>query len=1087
MNTLLFLDGMFRRFTAPFAFMALASTAYAAEAPGARDTEFFETKVRPVLAEKCFSCHGEAKQKGGLRLDSRESLLKGGDSGAAIVPGDAQKSLLLRAVHYDGELKMPPAGKLSDENIAALTQWIQNGAVWPATAVSVATVAPTAGFTEQQRNFWSFQPVKEPVVPPVKNKRWGQSPIDNFILAELEKRGLQPAPSADKATLIRRATFDLTGLPPTPDEVRVFLEDKSANAYAKVVDRLLASPAYGERWARHWLDVARYADSLDARGSGGDGDIAQAWRYRDWVVNAFNEDLPYDQFITQQIAGDVLAAREAKYDPQKVVATTLLAIGNWGNGDADKEKVQTDIADDQVDIVSRGFMGLTVACARCHDHKYDPISTRDYYGMAGIFFSTHILERMAAKGAGEAIQRVALAAPSEIAKRQEHETKLKAAEDKLKSDTQNFYAAYAKEMLPQTARYLMAIYDFRRSNLSISEFAAQNNLHAHALRQWMSFIGLGDYKLMAVAQRDVLNSPGVHGFRGAEDTPSLLVNTTDEARKLLTFMLPARSVNIHPGPKDGVAVMWKSPVAGEVKIKGKLADADAACGDGFAWAIDFRQHGAAREIASGDAANGGAQALPETKIAVAKGDSIELLVLPKASHVCDSTTVDFSFESGDKTWNLARDIVENLHENGKGNPHSDSYGNAAVWSFGDMAGTLRGKKTAGDSPLVRWQTAIGAAREEAQRAADEFQKSFAAVDNSSPFWINNRDDETALSEAARQSLQTQNALLEALRKDVPPPLEYANAAQEGGILGTPYEGFHDVKIHKRGSYAKLGDEVPRGFPAVLNYETPPPIAKGSGRLELAQWLANEKHPLTARVLVNRLWQHHFGEGIVRTPSNFGFLGERPTHPQLLDYLASEFTSKGWSIKKIQHEIMLSATYQQSSLAPPKTKALDPDNRLFGHMNRQRLEAEAIRDSLLFVAGRLNLERGGPSVRAFKTPRRTLYITTIRSDRAGYGPLFDAADSTASIDRRTVSTVAPQALFLMNDPFIFEQAQALAKRVAAVPDSKARLVELYALLFGRAPSEAEITIGLKFTAAPDGGAWAQYCQILLCSNEFVYRD
>ncbi len=1074
----------FRRLTILCAVTGFASQARAAEVPNARDLEFFEAKVRPVLVEKCVSCHGEAKQKGGLRLDSREAILQGGDNGAALVPGDAQKSLLIRAVHYNSTLKMPPAGKLNDETIAALTQWIQNGAVWPESA---ASPAPTNGFTSEQRNFWSFQPVKVPLVPKVKTKRWIQSPIDNFILAELEKRGLQPAPMADKRTLIRRATFDLTGLPPTPDEVKNFLDDKAPDAYAKVVDRLLASPTYGERWARHWLDVARYADSLDSRGSGGDGDIAQAWRYRDWVVNAFNDDMPYDQFITQQIAGDVLA--QEKYDSQKVVATTLLAIGNWGNGDADKEKVQTDIADDQVDIVSRGFMGLTVACARCHDHKYDPISTKDYYGMAGIFFSTHILAGMAAKGAGESIQRVALLSPDELQKRAQHEAKLKNGEEKLKADTNNFYAAYAKAMQGQTAHYLMALYDLRRSNLPANEFAAQNNLQPHALRQWLSFTGLGDYKLMAMAQRDVLNTSGVHGFRGGEDTPSLLVNTNDEARKLLTFTIPARSVNLHPGPKDGTAILWKSPIEGTIQIKGGLTDADGACGDGFAWAIDFRQNGVSREIASGDVANGGTQKLPETlmNIALQKGDSLELLVLPKASHVCDSTTVDFTIESGDKTWNLAHDIVKDVHENAKGNPHSDSYGNAAVWSFCDMAGTLRGKKTEGDSPLARWQKAINGSREEAQSAADDFQKSFTLADNSSPFWINNRDDEMALPKEARESLLAQNIALEALKKEPLPPLEYANAAQEGGVPGTPYEGFHNVKVHKRGSYTKLGDEVPRGFPTVLKYDTPPAIEKGSGRLELARWIADEKHPLTARVLVNRLWQHHFGEGIVRTPSNFGFLGERPTHPQLLDYLALEFVRGGWSIKKMQRAIMLSATYQQSSAALPKTKAADADNRLFGRMNRQRLEAEAIRDSLLFVAGRLDLQRGGPSVRDFKTPRRTLYITTIRSDRAGYGPLFDAADSNSSIDRRTVSTVAPQALFLMNDPFIIEQAQALAKRVEAVTDSRSRLVELYQLLFGRAPGEAEIAIGLKFTATPDNNTWTQYCQILLCSNEFVYRD
>ena len=1081
MNTNIKFSFILQQFFAPCILLALISLARAASAPNARDMEFFEAKVRPVLIEKCFSCHGDAKQKGGLRLDSREAILKGGDSGAAMVPGEAQKSLLIRAVHYDSDLKMPPAGKLSNENIAALTQWIQNGAAWPA-----SEKAPTQEWSAEKRNFWSFQPVKKPLVPQVKNKSWARSPLDNFILAELEKRGLQPAPMADKRVLIRRATFDLIGLPPTQGEVENFLEDTSPNAYAKVVDRLLASPNYGERWARHWLDVARYADSLDSRGSGNDGDIAQAWRYRDWVVSAFNNDMPYDQFITQQIAGDILA--QEKYDPQKVIATTLLAIGNWGNGDADKEKLQTDIADDQVDIVSRGFMGLTVACARCHDHKYDPISTKDYYGMAGIFFSTHILERMAEKGSGEAIQRVALIAPDELQKRGDLEKKRQAAEEKLKADTQNFYANYAKEMLSQTARYLMAIYDFRRDVLTADDFAAKHNLQPHALRQWLSYVGFGDYALMTMAQRDVLNSPGVHGFRGGEDTPSLLVNTNNEAHKISTFTIPAHGVNVHPGPKDGAAVTWKSPMDGEVTIHGSLADADGACGDGVAWAIDLRQHGISHEIASGDVPNGGAQSFPEALNAtLQKGDSIEILVLPKASHICDSTTIDVTIASEGATWNLAHDIVGDLHENGKGNPHSDSYGNAAVWSFGDMKGTLRGKKIEGDSPLSRWQKTVDGPRQEAQNAADEFQKGFAVVDNSSPFWIHNQGDEIALPQEQRDSLQAQNIALEDLKKQPLPPFDYANAAQEGGIAGTPYEGFHDVRVHKRGSYTKLGDEVPRGFPAVLKYDATPTISKGSGRLELAEWIANEKHPLTARVLVNRLWQHHFGEGIVRTPSNFGFLGERPTHPQLLDYLASEFTQNGWSIKKMQREIMLSATYQQWSEAPPKTKMLDPDNRLFGHMNRQRLEAEAIRDSLLFVAGRLDLARGGPSVRDFKAPRRTLYITTIRSDRAGYGPLFDAADSNSSIDRRTVSVVAPQALFLMNDPFIIEQAQALAKRVEAVPDSKARVVELYQLLFSRAPSEAEIAIALKFLASPDKNSWPQYCQILLCSNEFVYRD
>ncbi len=1089
----------FLRLNCALLIFAVPLVAADAQPPNAtRESEFFETKVRPLLLEKCVSCHGDAKQKGALRLDSRQALLKGGDNGPVLVPGEPQKSALIRVVHYNGEIKMPPAGKLKPDEIAALEQWVKNGAVWPESAKPPAnSAAPdsTPFITEERRNFWSFQPVKRPVVPVVKNKAWIQAPIDNFILSELEKRGLTPAAPADKATLLRRATFDLTGLPPTPEEVRAFIADNRRDAYAKLIDRLLDSPSYGEHWGRHWLDVARYADSHDSRGSGSDGDISEAWRYRDWVVDAFNRDLPYDQFIVQQVAGDILATRGEKFDASGVIATGLLAIGNWGNGDADKEKVQTDIADDQVDIVTRGFLGLTVACARCHDHKFDPISTRDYYALSGMFFSTHILPKMAEKGAGESMLRIPLALPQDIEKGKQSAAKISEAEAKLKAETQEHYVAYAKEMQSQAARYLMAVYDYRNGakpiNSGLEAFAAQRDLHPHALRQWMSYSGVGDYRLMATPVRDVLGSAGVHGFKVNEDTPSMLVNTNAEARKLLTFTLPPQSVSIHPSPADGVVVTWKSPIDGTIKIKGSVADADGGGGDGIAWAIELRSRGA-KEIASGDVPNGGAQKFPDAPLAalsVVKGDLIELLVLPKASHGYDTTIVDLTIETedGKSVWNLAADVVGDLHQNGKGNPHSDKLGNADVWRFGDMTGSLRGKKAPDDSPLAQWQNALAGTREAAEMAANAFQKSFILTDKSSPFWINNREDETALAPATRESLEKQRIALDSLRKDAPPPLQFANGAQEGGVPQTPYAGFHDVRVHKRGSYARLGDVVPRAFPVVLAGEKQAPITQGSGRLELARWLANDKNPLTARVMVNRIWQGHFGAGIVRTPSNFGFLGERPTHPRLLDYLASEFAQGGWSLKKLHRAIMLSATYQQSSQISRKMKQADADNHLFGRMNRRRLQSEAIRDSLLSVAGRLKPERSGISIRDFKTPRRTLYITTIRSDRAGYGPLFDAADSTASVDRRTVSTVAPQALFLMNDPFILEQSQALAKRLAAVADEKSRINEAYQLLFGRAPSEGEIAIGLKFLAARESNVWEQYCQILLYSNEFVYVD
>ncbi|MDF2439849.1 MAG: hypothetical protein JWN98_833, partial [Abditibacteriota bacterium] len=1072
-----------------------------------------------------------------------EALLKGGENGPVVLPGDPQKSSLFHVVNYDGEIQMPPKGKMKPSEIASLAQWIKMGAPWSEPRKPSARAAASSASTpESRRRFWSFLPVRRPNVPAVKNTSWVKSPVDAFVLAELEKKKLAPAAAADRRTLIRRASFDLTGLPPTPREVRAFVADKSPDAYKLLIERLLASPAYGERWGRHWLDVARYADSLDARGLGSKGDIAEAWRYRDWVVQAFNRDLPYNQFIMQQVAGDILAASAPasspnsaapastpRYDSSAIVATGLLAIGNWGNGDADKEKVITDIADDQVDIVSRGFMGLTVSCARCHDHKFDPISTRDYYALSGMFFSTHILPKMADKSAGEAPLLIPLASQHELQQRQQHNARMATAEAQLKAATRTHYAAFAKGMLPHTARYLNAIYAYQKraqeeASLTVKEFAAQQGLHEYALRQWMSELGMGDYRLMTNFTRDLGGNAGVHGFKGEEETPGAVINTNVEAKTLLTFTLPPRSVSIHPGPRDGVVVGWRSPVRGTIHVRGSVTDADPVGGDGVAWAIEHRRNGRAQPLDGGEIANGSSQKFPTeaatdgplAAIAVEPGDFIELLVLPKSSHGFDTTVVDFVLEhkGSNAVWDLAGDIVGNLAEIDQ-NPHRDRLGHADVWRFGDLKGIDRGKAASpgpGDatSPVARWKAALAlalaaqsptaqaAGKSVLERASVAVQESFTAIDNSSPFWLHSRDSESVLPPAAHAELERLTAEHDALRKATPPPLQYAHGAQEGGIPESAYAGFHDVRVHKRGSYARLGDVVPRAFPAVLAGERQPRITKGSGRLELARWLAGDKHPLTARVMVNRIWQHHFGDGIVRTPSNFGFLGERPTHPALLDYLASEFVRSKWSIKQMHRVIMLSATYQQSSLAGARARQIDPDNRLFGRMNRRRLESEAIRDNLLSVAGRLDRSMGGPAARDFTTPRRTLYVMTVRSDRAGYGPLFDAADATASVDRRTVSTVAPQALFLMNNPFAVEQAQALTKRLlASSTDDRVRLAHAYLLLYGRSPTPQETAIGLTFVGngktqkvseqERQREAWEQYCHILLCANEFIYID
>ncbi len=753
--------------------------------------EFFETEIRPLLVERCSECHGGETPEAGLQLVSRETLLSGGDSGAAVAPGEPDQSLLIRAVEYLDEPKMPPDGKLPDGEIAKLREWIAMGAPWPATDAQ-ATDTGTAGFqvTDAQSAWWAFQPVSDSPVPTVMQTDWPRNEIDHFILAELETRGLQPAASAERAAWLRRATFDLTGLPPTLEELDAFLADDSPDAAEQAIDRLLASPAYGQRWARHWLDVARYADYYDANPATRTAscEITEAWRYRDWVVDALNADLPYDQFIVHQIAGDLLPSPTgADFYPEGLIATTFLTNGVWDRGDADKEKIVSDMADDNIDIVGKAFMGLTLGCARCHDHKFDPISTEDYYGLAGIFYSSHILADLGAKGAEYVMNRTPLASPALVAQR----------------DAQ--------------------LQEIARLNELLAAFDAQQK---------------------------------------AADDPERIATTTER---------------------------------------------------------DQRQ----------------AELMPEFPLAI--------------------------------------------------------------------------------------------------------------------------------------------------------------AMREGGMSGGLFPGIQDVPIHIRGSYTRLGPVVPRRMPRFLAGREQTPITNGSGRMEVANWVASPDNPLTARVIVNRVWQWHFGAGLVATPNNFGLLSEPPSHPQLLDWLAARFIEDGWSLKQLHRRIMLSATYQQSSIASEAAIAVDPENRWLSRFTPRRLEAEALRDSVLFITGRLDTTPGGPAADDLTTLRRSLYVQTARWDRGSYAILFDAANPDASVATRDVSIVTPQSLFLLNHPFVWEQAGHLADRlISEVPDDdNARIEQAWRLLYSRLPTEEEIAIARQILDAADPSdtrsGWVDLAHILLCSNEFVYVD
>jgi hypothetical protein len=750
---------------------ALAGVAQGADPRGA---EFFEKHVRPVLIAKCQSCHGPKRQQGGLRLDSRAALMKGSENGAAIVPGDPEKSPLIRAIRYDGDIQMPPKGKLPAEAIAHLTDWVKMGAPWP--EVEDKTETQTLSVAEVRRTHWSFQPVKKPALPAVKDAARVATPIDAFVLARLQAKGLTLSPAADRRTLIRRVTMDLHGLPPTPEEVAAFEADRAADAYARLVDRLLASPRYGERWGRHWLDVARYADSkgyvfTDERR------YPFAYTYRDYVIRAFNDDLPYDQFVVQQLAADQLPLGEDK--------RPLAALGYLTLGRRFLNNIH-DIIDDRIDVTMRGLQGMTVGCARCHDHKFDPIPQKDYYSLYGVFASSE-------------------------------------------------------------------------------------------------------------------------------------------------------------EPKD-------LPLIGKPERTPELAAFEAELTKRQAAVEEYRN---------------------EHKDELAKGNR----------------------------------------------------------KFRDGLRALRKK-------VEQWQATAPAAP----------PRAMVLIDKPTP------------------------------------------------------EAPH---IFLRGNPRNPGPEVPRQFLEVVAGEKRQPFRQGSGRLELARAIADRDNPLTARVLVNRVWRWHFGHGLVRTPSDFGLRGEPPTHPELLDWLAATFMDEGWSIKKLHRLILLSNTYQQTSSDDPRLLQTDPENRLLARMNRQRLDFEAMRDSLLAVAGRLDTTMGGRAVELTTAPfsqRRTIYGFIDRQNLPGLFRTFDFASPDTSTPQRYTTTVPQQALFLMNSPFVIEQARHFLQRadVAGQTKDEAKINRMHQIAYGRDAEADEVALGLRFLAgarkrdeeqkaALSLSAWEQYAQVLLLSNEFAFVD
>lgn len=942
-----------------------AAPARAAE-PKQADLDFFEKRIRPVLVEHCFECHHPGKKvKGGLRLDSRDGWSTGGDSGPAIEPGKPDDSLLLELIRYESTPKMPPKGKLPDEVIADFEKWIKSGAADPRTAKAAQKTA--AIDIEAGRKHWAYQLPKVHPSPVVKDAAWPKSEIDRFILAALEAKGLPPSPEADRATLCRRLHYDLIGLPPTPEEIDVFVKDESPDAYEKLVDRLLASPHFGERWGRHWLDVARFAESMTLRGF----IFKEAWRYRDYVIDTFSQDRPFNRFIVEQIAGDLLPGDSLEDKRRHLIATTFLVLGNTNLEEQDKVQLRMDVVDEQLEAIGKGFLAQTIGCARCHDHKFDPIPTKDYYALAGIFRNTKTLEHSNVSNW--------LELPLPVPEEQEvvfkqHEKKLAALTDRIKQE---------KELLAKLTK---------------------------------------------------ATTPAGPAIIAAKDLPGIVVDDS-QAKKVGE---------------------WK-----DSKFSGRYI------GDGYTHDLDK---------AKGEKTLTFLPELPqagkyEVRLAYTPGDN-------RASKV--PVTV-FSAD-GEKT----------IHVDEKVAPPIDG----RFISLGQYRFELNGQGFV----IVSNEDTTGHVIADAVQfiPAEQIQDQPAAKDAQS------KDKETKKEAPADEKTRGMDELkrLEAELKNLTesgPKRPLTMSVREESEIA-------DTQVHVRGSVHNLGPAAPRGFLQVATYGSPIALPeKQSGRRELGEWIARSDNPLTARVIVNRVWHWLFGTGLVRTTDNFGTTGELPSHPELLDTLAVHFMDEGWKLKPLIRQIVLSRTYRQSSTLQPKAAAVDPENRLFGRMNRRRMEAEALRDTLLSVSGRLDLTAGDSEIRKGTTAdygyvhdslRRSVYLPVFRNALPELFDVFDFADPSTTTGRRNVSTVAPQALFFMNNSFVLDQARSSAKRVLAEthPDDVARLTRAYRFSLGRSPSVRESEIAFEFLKTSNRNeptanesAWTQLFQALFASLDFRYVD
>ncbi|MDA1314119.1 MAG: PSD1 and planctomycete cytochrome C domain-containing protein [Acidobacteria bacterium] len=947
--------------------------------------EFFETKVRPLFVAQCQVCHGDKQQMGDIDLSRKQGLDRNGAAGSIVVAGDPDASPLIHAIRYDSKIKMPPTGKLSDGEIADLTEWVRMGAPWPEPKVSQQSSGAGSEFTEEEKSWWSFQPVKRPEPPAVRKADWARSPIDNFILARLEKEGFEPAPEVDKLTLLRRVTYDLTGLPPTEREIADFLADDSPKAYENIVERLLDSSRYGERWGRHWLDVARYADST---GVDEDHKYPYAWKYRDYIVDAFNDDVPFDRLLREQIAGDLLPAdNPGALNTRGIIATGFMALGPKLIAEQDKKKMLYDMIDEQIEVVGKAVLGLTLQCARCHDHKFDPIRQRDYYSMASIFRST-----------------------KQVTDWQSHVSELYFA-PLVPDDEADLYFSHQKKIERKKQRI---------SNIVDEQTAA-------------------------------------HVMRSLHEVPK--------------YLAPARELLNAPKPR------MSAPTATAEATPGHEADAVVA------------------ETASKYGLDAGL--LGKWFDYLKPTDEVR----PHLDRLLQANQADLP--------TVAEQYRAEFEQTA-----SKRYGELAEWRT-KFAEALAKDETPPEKPFF---------------FAGENRFFTETSAGNGPLSVTKENREKLFSSEALEQLARLEIEQKELEKTLPPKPPMANAVAE--------EAPHQQNVFVGGNVRALGDEVPKAFPAILTHNEQPEIKSVSGRLELARWLSSADNPLTARVMANRIWLWHFGEGLVGTPNNFGKVGAQPTHPELLDYLASEFVQRGWSVKAMHRLIVLSSTYRMSADTTEQAHEKDPENQLLSHFTRRRMDAEEIRDTLLAIEGAIDYGMGGtlqtgvgqgmtttdqlPPFDVSKSYRRTLYLPLRRANIPKLLTLFDFGDATTSTGARASTNVAPQALFMMNSEFVSRVAEGFARRLLAerrMPDEE-RVRRAWLTALAKEPAAAEVSEALDYMRAfrkqaatkdaqdigsspqqgpddpspdtpsyyygePTLAAWRSYCRVLLASNDFIY--